>query len=151
MKDKTEIINKAIGSLESAMKELMEINELIQEGWISALKFYTIYYEFNKDFQEQLSMIYESAIDEAANEYDEKVIELNGFRITKSEGRTTWNYSTVPEIVQLENKVKELKQKYKNLAIARFDKFEVITEDGEIPVLPVKKEGKPSLTLTKLS
>ena len=122
----------------------------VQDGDEYALKAYTELYQIGAALDEAKAIVYDLAIREAET-YPEKSFQYNGFRIEKANSATRWDFSKVDEITQLETRVKELKEAYKQ-AFDSYSKniFEVVTAGGEVPVLPTKTEGKPIIKLSKI-
>lgn len=78
--------------------------------------------------------------------------ERGGFHFTSRSGGVRYSYKNIPEVAEKEAELKELKDKYKQMYLAK-QKGAVhanVNEDGEVLPLPEPMYSKDSLVITKI-
>lgn len=120
----------------------------VEDGYGNALDAYFAAYELLEFAGEVKKKLLNHAIEEA-EAYPEKTFEYHGWRVEKTNSASRWDFSEIDEVTEAEKHLKSIKEKYKK-AYAAHDMWEIASKDGEIPKLPKKIEGKPTLRLRKL-
>jgi hypothetical protein len=98
--------------------------------------------------QDALNLI-EPAATAQAERFEAKTFEHHGIKYTRSEGKTVWNYSRIPEWVQAKAQVKEIEETAKLIAKANQKKLIAATQEGEVVEGATFTMSKPSLSIAK--
>ena len=111
-------------------------------------------YKIKKQLEDELKLIKQftdenlERIEDEANMYHN---EYNGFEIKKRAGGKMLNYSNIPEISELNDKLKEKQDFYKSMLEIKLKGGMPVTADGEvIETLPEVKYRKSSLIIKKI-
>ena len=127
---------------------IYELAEQVERGEVDPLEAFAKMKEYQKDLKDSMSMIEEYAMEEAAKHG--KNFDLYGYSFTQKQGGRNWDFSTVPEIVEAEKNLKELKESAKSAwENNNRNIMSVHSGTGEVVALPTLKFKKDSLVVTK--
>ena len=119
------------------IKTIIEnMNEDVQEGELNPLEAYARLKEAEQLVKQALLETFDLALDEA-DRYGEKAFTAHGFRIEKRSGRRTYHFEHIPDYVEANNFMKEVKQKYTDAYNQSQKGNTLIDDSGE--VLPMAK------------
>ena len=124
-----------------------DIAELVENGEIEAIKAFLFLKEIEMKSKEYKKKIEETALNELS-EYNGNT-EINGYNISLKKSAGRWDYSHIKEIVDAENNLKQLKEKYK-LAYKQQDNNITSIGDGGEVIDPAKfKHGREIISIRK--
>jgi len=132
------------------IKELpiKDIYDLVQDGEIDPLKAILVLKEIEKKAKQYKTMIEDIAIDEISK-YDREGAYIDGYNIKLKRSAGRWDFKDIPEIVELENKLKLLKDKHKSAYKQLDNNITSVGEGGEVITPAVFKPGKDIITINK--
>ena len=124
-----------------------DIAELVLNGEIEPLKAFMILKDIENKSKEYKKKIEDLAIEELSN-YNGKA-EINGHNISLKKSAGRWDFKHIEEIVEAENNLKQLKEKYK-LAYHQIENNTTsVGEGGEVIKPAVFKHGKEIISISK--
>ena len=136
MKDTTlPTLQKYLDFIEWAVMEGNELNPL--EAFATIKK-------MGKMFDKTKGIIESEAISEA-EKFGSKSFDKAGIKFELRDGAKTFDYKGIKEIDDLEEQLKQAKEKYKNAYLNAQSGNMTVSEDGEVLELPLVKFSKQSL------
>ena len=127
---------------------IKDLYQLVNDGEINPLTAVIFLKELEKKSKEYKSKIEDIAIDELSK-YGREGTDLNGYslKLKKSAGR--WDFKHIEEIVEAENNLKQLKEKYK-LAYHQIEHNTTSVGEGGEVIKPAHfKHGKEIISISK--
>lgn len=144
------------GSVTTELEKLVACCEkwvsLVKDGEISALEAYSHLIYISKIYTEAAKQIKESALDESISHTGEgNTFTIPGYQVTLSHGKSQWDFTHIPQWVELKQKLKEFEGTMKTayhtkdaVGVSLVDE-----ETGEIYDLPILKKSASSLSIKK--
>lgn len=129
-------------------QELAEILDKVEDGRENALLAYARIKALKELYQQAEKQILDYALSEAEL-HPGNTFELNGFEFTKRNGSKRFSFSHIPEVEEVENNLKVLKEKYKQAFISKQKGLMIASEDGEELILPKISYTKDVLIVKK--
>ena len=140
-----EVLDLTPWSREMAIKYIERLPTLVEEGEVHALDVYGFTHELEKTFKAAKSKVKEYAIEQIT--LGETARHDKTFSVRS--GATRYNYAGIPEVEDLEAKLKAAKEKYKQMYLAK-QKGAVhanVSGDGEILPLPTPMYSADSIVV----
>lgn len=133
--------------MEEIIKQIEEITNNAIDGNNDILTSYGNLKVISKYLSDCISKIDEFVIKEASK-YPEKTFEHQGFKFTKTDGRTLYNFKSVQKWNEINIKLKEVEELAKASA-NNYQKFktQLVTDDGEVIEPAEITFSKPSLSV----
>tara|TARA_R110001592_G_scaffold190243_1_gene435908 strand:- start:745 stop:1155 length:411 start_codon:yes stop_codon:yes gene_type:complete len=126
-----------------------DIYNLVKEGEIDPLKAIIVLKEIEKKAKEYKSMIDDIAIDEITK-YGRDGTNIDGYNVNVRNSAGRWDFNHLTEIKDLEDKLKELKDKHKGSYKQMLQNLTTLGEGGEVIVPANYKGGKEIIVITKI-
>jgi hypothetical protein len=129
-------------------KKIKDLYELVLDGEIDPLDVIFLLKQIEKKSKEYKTKIEGMAIEELSK-YGKDGYNIEGYNINIKKSAGRWSFDHISEIKELENKLKDLKDKHKS-AYKQLDKNITSIGEGGVVVTPAKyKEGKEIIIMTK--
>lgn len=140
-----------------------KIQDEVLDGIIDPLTAYVTLHDIKTKLENVTKNIKDLAIEESSK-YG-KTFDYHGYTVTNKDGAKRFDYSNVPEIVELEKHLKERKEFYKKAKLSAdaggWSDIETLPDgttrevfqdsNNELLVCPVIKYGSASITITNLN
>ena len=130
--------------------QIKDIYNLVKEGEIDPLKAVIVLKEIEKKAKEYKSMIDDMALDEITK-YGREGTEIDGFKVSTRASAGRWDFKHITEIQNLENELKELKNKHKGAYNQMLRNLTTLGEGGEVIIPANFKQGKEIIVITKIN
>ncbi len=117
------------------MQEINKIVKDVEDGNLEALAAYAKLKGFEAAVKIALSEVFDNALNEA-DEQGEKTFNLHGYSFEKRNGRATYSFKHIPDYVEAESFLKEMKAKYTN-ALKLSEKGQVLIDENTGEQVPV--------------
>lgn len=140
-----EVLDLTPSSREMAIKYIERLPTLVEEGEAHALDAYGFTHELEKKFKETKAKIKEYAIEQITLGETAR----HGKTFSVRSGATRYSYAGISEVEDLEAKLKAVKEKYKQMYLAK-QKGAVhanVSEDGEVLPLPTPMYNADSIVV----
>jgi hypothetical protein len=122
----------------------------VEEGNEEALKALSIIEPMLKDIKQCRDSIYEQAIEEASK-YAETTFEKHGFKFTKKNGSTRYDFKHIESWQNANTALKAIESASKDaFKMSLKNMTAVDSETGEVAELPIVSANKDSLIIKKL-
>tara|TARA_R110002020_G_scaffold328548_1_gene544468 strand:- start:789 stop:1232 length:444 start_codon:yes stop_codon:yes gene_type:complete len=119
-----------------------------EEGNINPLDVYAIFKQSKILIDEAIEQVEPLAQSEAIK-YPERTFEQSGFTFEKRNGATRYSYDHIPEIFELNQKLKYAQAKYKHAYLSQQKGLLTASKDGEEMIMPKVTYSKDSLIVKK--
>jgi uncharacterized protein (UPF0210 family) len=131
----------------NAINYVKDIAQLVENGEIEALNAFLFLKELEIKSKEYKKRIEEIAIDELSKHNGST--EMNGYTISLKKSAGRWDFKHIQEIVDAENNLKQLKEKYKLAYKQQNNNITAIGDGGEV-IDPAKfNHGKEIIQIKK--
>ena len=140
-----EVLDLTPSSREMAIKYIERLPKLVEEGEVHALDAYGFTHELEKKFKETKAKVKEHAIEQITLGETARY----GKTFSVRSGATRYSYAGISEVEDLEAKLKAVKEKYKQMYLAK-QKGAVhanVNEDGEVLPLPTPMYSADSIVV----
>jgi len=133
---------------EMRQQEVASLLEQAENGDVSALSVYAQVKRLKDFYAEAEKQISDLALDQAS-EYSEKTFSEGAFTFEKRNGSRRFSYKNIPEVVNAENTVKDLKETYKQAFISMEKGLSSVDQDGVLLEVPTVSYTKDVLIVKK--
>ena len=130
--------------------EVAHLLNQAEEGNINPLDVYAIFKQSKILIEEAIAQV-EPLAHREAEIYPERTFEQSGFTFEKRNGATRYSYNHIPEIFELNQKLKYAQAKYKHAYLSQQKVLLTASNDGEELVLPKVSYSKDSLIVKSQS
>ena len=131
----------------NAINYVKDIAQLVENGEIEAIRAFLFLKEIEMKSKEYKKKIEEIALNELS-EYNGNT-EMNGYSISLKKSAGRWDFKHIQEIVDAEDNLKQLKEKYKLAYKQQDNNITAIGDGGEV-IQPAKfKHGKEIIQIKK--
>lgn len=127
---------------------LKDIYDLVKEGEIDPLKAVIVLKEIEKKAKEYKSKITDIALEELDN-YPKIGAIIDGYNVKTKKSPGRWDFKHIPEIYELEEKIKEVKEKHKGAYHQMLQNLTTLGDGGEVIIPANFKQGKDIIIITK--
>ncbi len=129
-------------------KYVKDIADLVENGEIDPIKAFLVLKEIENRSKEYKKKIEDIALEEVSK-YGREGTNIDGYKVNIKKSAGRWDFNHIEEIVDLENKLKALKDKHKGSYHQSQNNLTSIGEGGEV-VDPAKfKEGRDIIIVSK--
>jgi len=128
---------------------IKDIYNLVVEGEIDPLKAVIVLKEIEKKAKEYKCMIDDLALDEITK-YGRGGTEIEGYSVSVRSSAGRWDFKHIKDITDLENQLKELKEKHKGAYNQMLRNLTTLGEGGEVIIPANFKQGKEIIVITKI-
>ena len=131
----------------NAINYVRDIAELVDNGEIDALNAFMFLKQLESRSAEYKKKIEETALEELHKYNGRREMDGYNLQIKKSAGR--WDFKHIEEIKDAENKLKQLKEKYKLAYHQLENNITSVGDGGEVIKAANFKHGREIITITK--
>jgi len=128
--------------------EIVHLLTQAEEGNINPLDVYAIFKQSKLLIDEAIAKV-EPLAHREAEMYTERSFEQSGFTFEKRNGATRYSYNHIPEIFELNQKLKYAQTKYKHAFLSQQKGLLTASKDGEEMIMPKVTYSKDSLIVKK--
>jgi len=131
-----------------AVNYVKDVAELVENGEIDPVKAFLLLKQIENKSKEYKKKIEEIALDELAK-YGSEGAEIDGYKVTLKKSAGRWNFKHIEDIVDAEEKLRQLKIKHKGAYLQMVHNITSIGDGGELIKPAEFKNGKQIISITK--
>ena len=129
-------------------KNFKDIYDLVNDGELDPLKAFLFLKQIEEKTKEYKRKIEEMALDELSK-YGGESVEIDGYNVNLKKSAGRWDFKHLEEITVAEQKLKDLKEKYKGAYKQMLNNVTSLGEGGEVIVPANFKQGKEIISVSK--